>query len=155
MQPEPKEFTYPIAFNIIPQIDIFLDNGYTKEEMKMIEETKKILDPSIEVTATAVRVPVFVSHSESVNIKTKKEISVEKVKDILAKFEGVSVLDDPSNTTYPTPREISGKNDVFVGRIRKDNSQKNGLDLWVVADNLRKGAALNAVQIAQYIIAKS
>ena len=152
---EPKEFSHEIAFNVIPQIDVFLDNGYTKEEMKMIEETKKILDPSINVTATAVRVPVFISHAESVNIQTKKPLTVEKVKTLLESFKGVTLLDNVDKMEFPTPRDVAGKDDVYVGRIREDLSQKNSIDLWIVADNLKKGAALNAVQIAEYLIHSS
>jgi aspartate-semialdehyde dehydrogenase len=150
----PSKFSHPIAFNLIPQIDSFLDNGYTKEEIKMIEETKKILeDPSIKITATTVRVPVFIGHSESINIQTKKKITADQVRECLSKMPGVTVMDDPKNNVYPTPREISGQDDVFVGRIREDLSIANGIELWCVADNLRKGAALNAVQIAEAVIA--
>ncbi len=150
----PKEFSKPIAFNVIPQIDDFLDNGYTKEEMKMINETKKILgDDSIKVTATTVRVPVFVSHSEAINIVTKKSVSPQKVRELLSDAPGVKVVDDPNNLKYPTPRDVVGKDDVFVGRIRQDISNSNGIELWCVGDNLRKGAALNAVQIAESLIA--
>lgn len=149
---DPTVFPHSIAFNVIPQIDVFQDNGYTKEEMKMIEETKKILDSSINVTATAVRVPVFISHSEAVNIQTTKPIDLEKLTTILDAFNGVTVLDDPATLTYPTPKDVAGKDDVYVGRIRKDISSENAVDLWIVADNLKKGAALNAVQIAEYIV---
>ncbi|MEK9726948.1 MAG: aspartate-semialdehyde dehydrogenase [Candidatus Margulisiibacteriota bacterium] len=149
----PKQFNYPIAFNVIPQIDVFTDNGYTKEEMKMINETKKILgDESIQVTATTVRVPVFVSHSEAINIETHEHISAKEVQDLLASAPGVKLVDDTNLLRYPTPREAAGKDDVFVGRIRQDLSNKNGIELWCVADNLRKGAALNAVQIAESLI---
>jgi len=151
---ENKVFTHPIAFNLIPQIDTFLDNGYTKEEMKLILETKKILgDDTIEVTATAVRVPVFIGHSESVNIQTEKKLTVAQVRALLKEMPGVTVLDDTSKHEYPTPREIAGQDNVFVGRIREDLSQPNGIELWCVGDNLRKGAALNAVQIAEALIA--
>ncbi len=150
----PKSFSKPISFNVIPQIDVFLDNGYTKEEMKMINETKKILgDSSIQVTATTVRVPVFVSHSEAINIETKSEIDVATVRKLLQDFPGVKLIDNTENSEYPTPRDAAGKDDVFVGRIRKDLSIENGIELWCVADNLRKGAALNAVQIAEALIA--
>ncbi len=150
----PKQFSAPIAFNVIPQIDVFMDNGYTKEEMKMINETKKILgDDSIKVTATTVRVPVFVSHSEAINIETKSSISADKVRELLAAAPGVKVVDDIKFLQYPTPRNAAGKDDVFVGRIRQDVSNSNGIELWCVADNLRKGAALNAVQIAEALIA--
>ena len=149
----PKEFNSPIAFNVIPQIDVFMDNGYTKEEMKMINETKKILgDDSIKVTATTVRVPVFVSHSEAINIETKSSISAESVRKLLAEAPGVTVIDDPKRLKYPTPRDAAGEDDVFVGRIRQDVSKDNGIELWCVSDNLRKGAALNAVQIAEALI---
>lgn len=146
----PKKFLHPIAFNLIPQIDEFTANGYTKEEMKMIEETKKILgDPSIRVTATTVRVPVFVGHSESVNIQTKQKITAKQVRECLQAMPGVTVLDEPEHNLYPTPRDTAGKDDVFIGRIREDISIPNGIELWCVGDNLRKGAALNAVQIAE------
>ena len=146
-------FPYQIAFNVIPQIDVFMENGYTKEEIKMIEETKKILgDQNIQITATTVRVPVFVGHSEAVNIQTKKPISPERVRELLTAMPGVSVMDNPSKQDYPTPRELAGKDDVFVGRIRKDLSMENGIECWIVSDNLRKGAALNSVQIAEYLI---
>lgn len=149
----PKAFKYPIAFNVIPQIDVFLDNGYTKEEMKMINETQKILgDTSIKVTATTVRVPVFVSHSESINIQTKQKITPDQVRELLSKAPGVKVVDDPKNQRYPTPRDAAGEDDVLVGRIRQDVSNDHGIDLWCVGDNLRKGAALNAVQIAEALI---
>jgi aspartate-semialdehyde dehydrogenase len=149
---DPQKFSHPIPFNVIPQIDVFVENGYTKEEMKIINETKKIMeDDSIKITATAVRVPVFIGHSESVNIQTKKPLSPEKARELLGNFAGITVIDDPSKKSYPTPRDCSGKNDVLVGRIRKDLSTENGLEIWIVADNLRKGAALNTVQIAEYL----
>lgn len=147
---EPKQFVRPMPFNVIPQIDVFTDNGYTKEEMKMVNETCKILeDDSIKLTATAVRVPVFVGHSESVNIQFENDISVEKVRHLLSAMPGVCVMDDPKEGIYPTPRELAGRDETFVGRIRKDLSQPNTIELWIVSDNLRKGAALNAVQIAE------
>ena len=149
---DPKEFSHKMPFNVIPQIDVFQENGYTKEEMKMIDETQKILESTIQVTATAVRVPVFISHSEAVNIQTETPISVEEVIDSLNNFKGVSILDNPNKKQYPTPRDISGKDDVYVGRIRKDISQENSIECWIVADNLRKGAALNAVQIAEELV---
>ena len=150
---KPSAFPHSIAFNIIPQIDVFLDNGYTKEEMKMIQEIKKILnDESIKVTATCARVPVFMSHSESVNIETKTPITVEEVRALLDAAPGVTVCDDPSTQTYPTPRDTAGKDDVYIGRIRADISVENGIELWCVADNLRKGAALNAIQIAEVLV---
>jgi len=148
---EPQVYPHPIAFNVLPHIDVFQDNGYTKEEIKMIEETKKILeDESVQVTATTVRVPVFVGHSEAVNIEfeTLPE-SIEEVRQILSEFPGVTVMDDPKNNVYPTPREQAGEDDTFVGRIRYDLSKPKAIEMWVVADNLRKGAALNAVQIAE------
>ncbi len=152
--PTPKKFHYSISFNCIPHIDMFLENGYTKEEMKMINETRKILgDDSIQITATTVRVPVFVGHSESVNIQTKKKLTVKQVRELLEKMPGVTVMDDPAHNIYPTPKETAGQDDVFVGRIREDFSVKNGINLWIVADNLRKGAALNAVQIAEAMMA--
>ncbi|MDH4101700.1 MAG: aspartate-semialdehyde dehydrogenase [Nitrospirota bacterium] len=142
-----------IAFNCIPQIDSFLDNGYTKEEMKMVNETQKIFgDDTIRVTATTVRVPVFVAHSESVNIETEKPITPDAVRKLLSKAPGVTVLDDPKKGVYPMPVEAADTDDTFVGRIRKDESIENGINMWIVADNLRKGAALNAVQIAEILI---
>ncbi|MBF0271357.1 MAG: aspartate-semialdehyde dehydrogenase [Magnetococcales bacterium] len=148
----PKKFTKPIAFNLIPQIDVFLENGYTKEEMKMVNETHKILDPAIRVTATTVRVPVFNSHSEVVTIETERPLSPEEARALLAQAPGVEVVDDPSTLTYMTPREAAGRDATFVSRIRRDFSVDNGLQMWVVSDNLRKGAALNAVQIAEVLI---
>lgn len=148
-----KVYPHQIAFNCLPQIDVFTDNGYTKEEMKMINETKKIMnDQSIAVTATTVRVPVFFAHSESVNVETKEKITVQGVKDLLAKAPGVCVVDNPANREYPLAINAAGKDDTFVGRIREDDSVENGLNLWVVSDNIRKGAALNAVQIAEILI---
>ncbi len=152
---EPKIKVYPhqIAFNCLPQIDVFLDNGYTKEEMKMVLETKKIMgDETIAVTATTVRVPVFRSHSESVNIETVKKITAEEVKNLLSAAPGVKLIDDPGSRQYPLPVNSAGKDETFVGRIREDESVPNGINLWVVSDNLRKGAALNAVQIAEILI---
>jgi aspartate-semialdehyde dehydrogenase len=152
---EPKVQVYPhrIAFNCLPQIDVFLDNGYTKEEMKMVNETRKIFeDDSIAITATTVRVPVFYSHSESVNIETEIKITPEEVRDLLLKAPGVVVVDNPGNSEYPLAIDAVGKDDTFVGRIREDQSIENGIDMWIVSDNLRKGAALNAVQIAEVLI---
>lgn len=147
-----KVYPHQIAFNCLPQIDVFVDNGYTKEEMKMINETKKIMnDPSIAVTATTVRVPVFYAHSESVNIETEKKITPQEVRALLAKAPGVSVVDDPGGRQYPMAIHAAGKDDTFVGRIREDESIPNGINMWVVSDNLRKGAALNAVQIAEIL----
>lgn len=146
---------YQIAFNLIPQIDVFTDNLYTKEEMKMVNETRKIMgDNSINVTATTVRVPVFRSHSESVNIETERKITREKAIELLINAKGVKVVDDPANKKYPMPLFVSGTDDCYVGRIREDISIENGLSLWIVGDQLRKGAALNAVQIAEVLIEK-
>ena len=150
---KPVEFPYQIAFNLIPQIDVFMDNGYTKEEMKMVNETRKIMgDDSIKVNATCVRVPVFYAHSESVNIETEKYISANEVRESLLKAPGVRLVDDPGNKSYPMPVGAEGRDDTFVGRIRQDESVKNGISMWIVADNIRKGAALNAIQIAEYLI---
>ncbi len=145
-------YPHQILFNALPHIDDFLENGYTKEEMKMVNETKKILDKDIEVTATAVRIPVLNGHSESVNIETEKPISPEEVKAILGKAKGVKLVDDIKSNLYPMPIQVEGKDEVFVGRIRKDMSIDNGINMWIVADNLRKGAALNSVQIAETLI---
>ncbi|MBI5588437.1 MAG: aspartate-semialdehyde dehydrogenase [Deltaproteobacteria bacterium] len=151
--PEVKVLPHQIAFNCLPQIDSFLENGYTKEEMKMVNETRKIFgDDTVRVTATTVRVPVFVSHSESVNIETEKPITPQEVKKLLSKAPGVTVVDDPKEGLYPMPIDAAGLDDVFVGRIRKDESIENGINMWIVSDNLRKGAALNAVQIAEVLI---
>ena len=150
-----KKFPHPIAHNLIPQIDVFTDNFYTKEEMKMVNETRKIMhDASIKVSATCVRVPVFNSHSESVNIETAKKITRAKAIALLSKAPGVKVVDDVKTSTYPLPIHADGKDETFVGRIREDDTVANGLNLWVVSDNLRKGAALNAVQIAEALIQK-
>ena len=136
---EPKKFPHPIFDNCIPHIDSFLDNGYTKEEMKMIEETKKILkDDSLKITATTVRVPVYNGHSESINIELKSEFNLEELKDVLSEAPGVEVVDDPKNNVYPMPINANGKDQVLVGRIRRDESLDNGVNLWVVADNIRK-----------------
>jgi aspartate-semialdehyde dehydrogenase len=149
---------YPkqIAFNVLPQIDIFMENGYTKEEMKMVWETRKILgDDAVKVNATAVRVPVFYGHSEAVHIETVRKIDIDTVKDLLLKAPGVTILDERKDGGYPTAvTESSGKDDVFVGRIREDISHVQGIDLWVVSDNVRKGAALNSVQIAEVLVKK-
>jgi aspartate-semialdehyde dehydrogenase len=152
---EAKVYPYQIAFNCLPQIDIFLDNAYTKEEMKMVNETKKIMeDPSIQVTATTVRVPVFYGHSESVNVEFEKDLSPDEARKLLKKAPGVKVVDDPSKKLYPMAIHAAGKDATFVGRIRRDESVAHGLNMWVVADNIRKGAALNAVQIAEVLIKK-
>jgi len=148
----PSKFTKRISFNVIPHIDSFADGGYTKEELKMVNETKKILDKNILVSATCVRVPVFVGHSESINIEFEKPISPDEVRAILSKAPGVRVVDKAENGGYATPVEVVGEDDVLVSRIRKDNTIKNGINLWVVGDNLRKGAALNAVQIAEALV---
>ena len=138
---------------MIPQIDVFKENLYTKEEMKMIDETKKIMsDDSLRITATTVRVPVYRSHAESVNVEFEDEVSVEKAREVLADFPGVTLTDNPDEQVYPMPLETSGKDDVEVGRIRKDYSIDNGLNFWVCGDQIRKGAALNALQIAEYMI---
>jgi aspartate-semialdehyde dehydrogenase len=152
---EVRKYVYPhqIAFNCLPHIDSFLDNGYTKEEIKMVNETKKIMDDdSIKVTATTVRVPVLYCHSESVNIETERKIEVKDAKNILSEADGIVVYDDPYNNIYPLAADVVGKDDTYVGRIRKDESIDNGLNLWIVADNLRKGAALNAIQIAEILV---
>ncbi len=150
----PKKFQHQIAYNLIPHIDVFMENGYTKEEMKMIEETKKILHrDDIKVTATTVRVPVFYGHSESINIEFENPVDVNEAREALANAEGIVVMDDPSKNEYPMPAPLAGRDEVFVGRIRRDESVENGLNIWVVADNIRKGAATNTVQIAE-ILAK-
>lgn len=148
-------YPHQILFNAIPHIDTFMENGYSKEEMKMINETHKILDPSISVSPTAVRIAVFRGHSESINIETEKPIDISKVREVLSKSEGITVIDDPGQKLYPMAINCKDKYDVFVGRIRLDESVENGLNLWVVADNLLKGAALNAVQIAEKMVEMS
>ena len=147
-----KNFTKQIAFNIIPHIDEFSDDGYTKEELKMTNETKKILDTRIELTATCVRIPVLVSHSESVNIEFEQEFSLDKIKQVLNDSPGCSVIDKKENGGYATPIEAAGKNETFISRIREDKTKKNSLNLWIVSDNLLRGAALNSVEIAEVII---
>ena len=148
----PKNFTKQIAFNAIPHIDVFTDDGYTKEELKMTNETKKILDEKIELTATCVRIPVMVSHSESVNIQFEKPFSLEKVRDVLSKAEGCEVYDLREDGGYITPIEAEGKNETYISRIREDKTNNNSLNLWIVSDNLLRGAALNAVEIAETLI---
>ena len=149
----PMAYAYPIDLNVIPQIDVFQDNGYTKEEMKMILETKKIMgDDSIRVTATTVRIPVIGGHSESLNIEFENDFDLAKVRELLASTSGIIVVDDPANAKYPMPMDAHEKDEVFVGRIRRDESQDNTLNMWCVADNLRKGAATNAIQIAEYLL---
>jgi len=150
---EPKVYPYQIAFNCLPHIDDFLPSGYTKEEMKMVNETRKIMgDASIQVTATTVRVPVYVGHSEAVNIETEQKLTANEARALLSTAPGVVLYDDPEHKIYPMPLDVAGKDDVYVGRIREDESIPNGLNLWVVADNLRKGAATNAVQIAELLV---
>lgn len=155
-EPEISTYPYQIAFNCLPHIDVFLENDYTKEEMKMTLETIKIMgDENIRVTATTVRVPVFYGHSESVNIETEKKITPKEARAILSRAPGVKVLDNPAEKIYPMALDAAGQDEVFVGRIREDESIANGLNMWVVADNIRKGAALNAVQIAEVLIRKN
>jgi len=152
LEPEKKVYPHRIAFNCLPQIDVFLENGYTKEEMKMVDETKKILeDDSIGITATTVRVPVFFSHSESINVETDRPITPDEVRTLLENAPGVKVVDDPSKNLYPMAIDAAGRDETFVGRIRADESVPNGINLWVVSDNIRKGAATNAVQIAEIL----
>ena len=149
----PKKFPYPIAGNVLPHIDVFLDNGYTKEEEKMINETRKILHcPDLRITATTARVPVLNGHSESINVELNSPFEVEDIFELFRNTNGVTVYDDVRELKYPTPLMVSGKDDVYVGRIRRDFSIDNGLNLWVVGDNIRKGAALNAIQIAEIMI---
>ena len=152
---QPVVYPHQIAFNCLPHIDVFLEDGYTKEEQKMVNETKKIMgDDSIAVTATCVRVPVQNSHSEAVNLQFARPLSPERARALLAAAPGVKVVDDPAGKVYPMPIDASGQDDTYVGRIRSDKTIENGLNLWVVADNLRKGAALNAVQIAELLVAR-
>ncbi len=154
--PGEKAYPYPIDLNIIPHIDVFLDNGYTREEMKMVNETKKIMgDDSIAVTATTVRVPVMGGHSESVNAEFEKEFEMADVHELLCASPGVKVVDDIKNLRYPMPLEAYGKDEVLVGRVRRDETQPRTLNMWIVADNLRKGAATNAVQIGEYLLSKN
>ena len=150
-----KAYPHPIHRNALPHCDVFMENGYTKEEMKLVNETHKILDPNIKVTATAVRIPVVGGHSESVNLTLSQAVDLDEVRKLLNNTPGVVVIDDLDNNDYPMPLDAEGKDDVFVGRIRKDESQEKGLNLWIVADNLRKGAATNTVQIAEYLIQQS
>ena len=147
-----KNFTKQIAFNAIPHIDTFVDEGYTKEELKMVNETKKILDKNIEITATCVRIPVLVSHAESINIEFENEFTIEKIRNALNSAEGCEVIDERKDGGYITPLEAEGKNETFISRIRKDNSNKKAVNLWCVSDNLLRGAALNAVEIAEAYI---
>lgn len=148
-----KTYPHRIAFNILPHIDVFLENEYTKEEMKMVNETRKILSaPDLRITATCARVPVFYGHSESVNVETEKKLSARDCRALLAQAPGVRVIDNPAENLYPLAIDAAGEDDTFVGRIREDESIENGLNMWIVADNLRKGAALNAVQIAEELV---
>ena len=150
-----KVYPYQIAFNALPQIDDFIENGYTKEEMKMVNETRKIMgDNSIRLTATTVRIPVIYGHSESINVETEKKITAAEVKKLLKGKPGITLVDNPSKKQYPMPIDAAGKDDVFVGRIREDESIDNGINMWVVSDNIRKGAALNTIQIAELLIKK-
>ena len=148
---KPELFTKQIAFNVIPHVDSFMEDGSTKEEWKMVVETKKILDPKIRLTATCVRVPVFIGHAEAINLECEREVSVEAARDVLKNAEGVSVIDHRADEGYVTPVEAAGEDMVYVSRIREDPTVDNGLNIWVVADNLRKGAALNAIQIAELL----
>lgn len=150
--PTVSKFAYQLAYNLIPQVDVFTDNGYTKEEMKMYNETRKIMHSNIEVSATCVRVPVMRAHSEAIWIETERPISIEEAREAFSKAKGVEVIDNPFAKEYPMPLGLSGKDPVYVGRIRKDLANENGLTFWTVSDQIRKGAALNAVQIAEYLI---
>ena len=151
-----RAYKYPIDLNVIPQIDVFLENGYTKEEMKMVNETRKIMrDDSIRITSTTVRIPVVGGHSEAVNVEFNKEYDLLEVRSILQSSPGVIVVDDPSNQQYPMPMDAHEKDEVFVGRLRRDESQPNTVNMWIVSDNLRKGAATNAIQIAEYLAVKN
>ena len=152
--PTVEKFAYQLAYNVIPHVDVFMDNGYTKEEMKMYHETKKIMHADLDVSATCVRVPVMRAHSESVWVETEQPISVEQARGALANGEGIVVVDNPANKEYPMPLFVANQNPVYVGRLRKDITNENGLSFWIVGDQIKKGAALNAVQIAQYMIAK-
>lgn len=148
-------YAYPIDLNVIPQIDVFLDNGYTKEEMKMVNETKKIMrDDSIRVTSTTVRIPVMGGHSESVNIEFEEEFDMDEVRKILSSAPGIVLVDDPATQQYPMPKDAHERDEVFVGRLRRDETQPKTLNMWIVSDNLRKGAATNAVQVAEYLLGK-
>ena len=152
--PTVEKFAYQLAYNVIPQIDVFTDNGYTKEEMKMYNETKKIMHaPKLDVSATCVRVPVMRAHSEAIWLETETPVSVAQAREAFEKAEGVVVLDDPANKKYPMPLDIANQDPVYVGRLRQDLTSENGLSFWIVGDQIKKGAALNAVQIAQYMLA--
>ena len=151
-EPTVEKFAYQLAYNVIPHVDVFTENGYTKEEMKMYNETRKIMHSDIEVSATCVRVPVMRAHSEATWIETERPISVEEARKAFAEGEGIILQDDPANKDYPMPLFVADKEPVYVGRIRKDISNPNGLTFWTVSDQIKKGAALNAVQIAEYLI---
>ena len=151
-EPTISKFAYQLAYNLIPQVDLFTDNGYTKEEMKMYNETRKIMHSDIEVSATCVRVPVMRAHSEVTWVETERPLSVEEAREAFERGEGVVVIDNPAKKEYPMPLDLSGKDPVYVGRIRKDLTNDKGLSFWSVSDQIRKGAALNAVQIAEYLI---
>lgn len=153
-KPTVSKFAYQLAYNLIPQVDVFTDNGYTKEEMKMYNETRKIMHSNIEVSATCVRVPVMRAHSEAIWIETERPLSLEEVRTAFNNADGVELIDNPANKEYPMPLDLSGKDPVYVGRIRKDLTNENGLTFWTVSDQIRKGAALNAVQIAEYLISQ-
>lgn len=151
-----KVYPHPIDLNVIPHIDVFMENGYTKEEMKMVNETKKIMgDDSIALTSTTVRIPVIGGHAEAVNVEFHQDFDLDEVRRLLSKTSGITIVDNPANNEYPMPNMAQGKDDVFVGRLRRDESQPNTLNMWIVADNLRKGAATNAVQIAKYLVEHS
>ena len=152
-EPTVEKFAYQLAFNVIPQIDVFTDNGYTKEEMKMYNETRKIMHSDIEVSAQCVRVPALRSHSQSLWIETERPLSVEEVRCAIAEGEGLILMDSPEEKIYPMPLFLAGQDPVYVGRIRKDITNPNGILMWIVGDQIKKGAALNAVQIAEYLIA--
>ena len=154
-QPTVSKFAYQLAYNVIPQIDVFTDNGYTKEEMKMYHETKKIMHSDIEVSATCVRVPVMRSHSEAIWVETERPLTIEEVRAAITGGEGLTLQDNPAERDYPMPLFLAGCNDVYVGRIRKDLANPNGLAFWLVSDQIKKGAALNAVQIAEWLIANN
>ena len=151
-EPKTKKFPKRIAFNLIPHIDVFMEDGFTKEEWKMVVETKKILDPKIKLTATCVRVPVSNCHSESILVETERKITAEEARELFENFPGIKVIDDLPNGQYPKPSDCDGDDAVFIGRIREDLSYDNGLAFWCVSDNLRKGAATNAVQIAELLV---
>lgn len=153
-EPTISKFAFQLAYNVIPQVDVFTENGYTKEEMKMYHETRKIMNSDIEVSATCVRVPVLRAHSEAIWIETEQPVSISAAREALSKAEGVVLLDDPENKVYPMPLNAAGEDPVYVGRIRKDLTNPNGLTLWTSADQINKGAALNAVQIAEYLISQ-